>query len=268
MSTAFPARLERFGMVDSTQTIVRRWLDAGTPEVAVAVADQQTAGRGRLDRTWTAPAGAALLCSVGLRPDGLDAGHGWRLGAVVSLAMLDAAEEVAGLRDGRLQLKWPNDIVIDGATTGDPGGPPLRKVAGVLGESVLTAEGTIETAVVGIGVNADWAAADFPAALAATMTSLREASGGRPIDRDRLLDAFLARLEPRYAALQAGRFDAGTWTARQVTTGREVEVATGDRHVRGRATGVDPESGSLIVEVEGREWSVESGEVTHCRVLG
>ena len=70
--------------------------------MAVAVADEQTAGRGRLDRSWTAPSGAALLCSVGFRPWRFLARHAWRLGATVSLAMLDAAEDVAGLRDGTL----------------------------------------------------------------------------------------------------------------------------------------------------------------------
>ena len=261
MSPTFPARLERFTSVDSTQAVVRGWLEAGTPEVAVAVADVQTAGRGRLDRTWSAPPGAALLCSCGFRPRDLDARHGWRLGAVVSLAMLDAAEHAAGLREGRLRLKWPNDLVV-------PDGDGLRKVAGVLGESVLGGDGSLESAVIGIGVNADWAAADFPAELASSMTSLREASGGRPIDRDELLDGFLARLEPRYEALDAGRFDAGAWSTRQVTTGREVEVATGGAILAGRAIGVDPESGALLLAVEGREIALGSGDVTRCRVVG
>jgi BirA family biotin operon repressor/biotin-[acetyl-CoA-carboxylase] ligase len=260
VSTTFPARLERFGTVDSTQTIVRHWLEAGTPEVAVAVADEQTAGRGRLDRTWIAPPGAALLCSVGFRPHRLDARHAWRLGAVVSLAMLDAAEDVAGLREGQLQLKWPNDLVV-------PGDDGLHKVAGVLGESVLGADGWVESAVVGIGVDADWAAADFPPALAATMTSLREISGGRRVDREDLLAGFLSRLEPRYEALCAGHFDAGAWSVRQVTTGREIEVSTGTATLAGRASGVDPESGSILLEVDGRVMAVGSGDVTRCQVI-
>lgn len=261
MSPSFPARLERFTSVDSTQTVVRRWLETGTPEVAVAVADVQAAGRGRLDRTWTAPPGTALLCSCGFRPDGLEGRHAWRLGAIVSLAMLDAAEDVAGLREGRLRLKWPNDLVA----VGDDGQP--RKVAGVLGETVLGSGGMVESAVVGIGVNADWAAADFPPELAGTMSSLREVAGGRPIDRDQLLDAFLARLEPRYEALRGGRFDAGAWSTRQVTTGRDVEVATGAAILVGRATGVDPESGSLELLADGREVAIGSGDVTRCRLV-
>ncbi|MFI5255494.1 MAG: biotin--[acetyl-CoA-carboxylase] ligase, partial [Candidatus Limnocylindrales bacterium] len=111
-STPFLARLERFPSVDSTQRVVRDWLADGQPEVLVAVAAEQTAGRGRDGRSWVAPAGRALLLSVGFRPAGLAAGHAWRLGAIVSQAMIDAAEEAAGLRDGSLWLKWPNDIVV------------------------------------------------------------------------------------------------------------------------------------------------------------
>lgn len=238
------------------------WLDAGLPEVAVAVADVQTAGRGRLGRTWQAPPGAALLLSVGFRPHGLVALHGWRLGAVVALAMIDAAEDAAGLRERTLWLKWPNDLVALG-----PDGQP-RKLAGVLGATAFDAAGDIASAVVGIGVNADWAAAGFPAELADAMTSLREVAGGRPIDRDALLEGFLARLEPRYVALREGRFDVGGWSVRQLTTGRRVEVVVGEDRLVGTAVGVDPESGALRLDDPGagvRE--IDSGEVTRCRVV-
>lgn len=270
---AFFSRVERFAEVDSTQRIVREWLAQGTPEVAVAIADVQTAGRGRHGRDWQAPAGAALLLSCGFRPSGAVAPrHGWRLAATVALAMLDAAEAAAGLKDDTLWLKWPNDIVaMPGATAGQPlqvsgrGGPQPLKVAGVLGEVELVG-GSIEFGVVGIGVNADWSARDFPADLGLTMTSLRELSGGRPIDREQLLDEFLARLEPRYLALRDGRFDVGGWSRKQVTTGREVEVEVGGRSMVGVASGVEPESGALVVEAGGRREAVDSGEVVRCRV--
>jgi len=256
----FPARLERFESVDSTQRIVREWLESGTPEVAVAVAAHQSAGRGRQGREWLAPGGAGLLVSVGFRPASLAAPHAWRLAATVSLAMLDGAEEAAGLQDGTLWLKWPNDIVaerLDG---------PLLKVAGVLGESVSSGERT-ESAVVGIGINTDWAATEFPPDLAPHMTSLRELSHGRPIDNDVLLDAFLARLEPRHEALLGGRFDAAGWSTRQITTGRQVEVEVGEQTIVGTATGVDPESGALLVESAQAQISIDSGEVIRCRVV-
>jgi BirA family transcriptional regulator, biotin operon repressor / biotin---[acetyl-CoA-carboxylase] ligase len=259
--TSFPARLERLGEVDSTQRVVRAWLDAGQPEVAVAVADVQTAGRGRGGRTWSAPPGTALLASAGFRPGWLPVPLGWRLAAVVALAMADAAEEVAGLRDGTLWLKWPNDLVADG-----PDGS-LRKVAGVLGETALAGD-AIDGAVVGIGVNAGWRAADFPADLAGSMTSLLELSRGRPIDRDALLEAWLDRLEPRYEALRAGRFDAGGWSRRQRTTGHRVEVDAGAERIEGVAMGVDPDTGALLVaRPDGSLRAIGSGEVIRCRVV-
>ena len=258
----FLSRLERLDRIDSTQRVVRDWLAAGAAEVCVATADEQDDGRGRQGRTWTAPAGVALLVSAGFRPTWLPARHAWRLGAIAALAMLDAAEDVAGLRDGALALKWPNDVVVDG-----PDGA-LLKLAGVLGESALEGE-RVASAVIGIGVNADWPAATFPAHLVGSMSSLREASGGRPIDREALFEGWLGRLEPRYEALRAGAFDAGGWTARQRTTGRRVEVDTGSGLISGRASGVDPESGALLVDAAaGRApLVIGSGEVLRCRIV-
>jgi BirA family biotin operon repressor/biotin-[acetyl-CoA-carboxylase] ligase len=127
-SPVFLARQERFAVVESTNDVVRGWLAAGAPEVCLAVADEQSAGRGRLDRTWIAPPGAALLLSLGFRPSWLAPEQVWRLAATISLAMADAAEEVAGLPDRAIRLKWPNDLVaeVDGRAL---------KLAGVLGET-------------------------------------------------------------------------------------------------------------------------------------
>lgn len=256
----FPSRFERFRAVDSTQRVVREWLDEGTDEVAIAVADYQTAGRGRLGRDWVAPPGAGLLLSVGFKPEYLAPKHGWRLAAIVSLAMRDAAEEQAGLKDGTIWLKWPNDLVADAQDGG------LTKVAGVLGESVTN--GTrVKSAIIGIGINTNWAAVNFPWALSRSMTSLRELAGRRPIDNEALLEAFLARLEPRYEALKQGDFDAAGWSVTQRTTGRRVAVELGDETLSGTATGVDPESGALMLRGDdGVDIHVDSGEVVRCRV--
>ncbi|MBI2763906.1 MAG: biotin--[acetyl-CoA-carboxylase] ligase [Chloroflexi bacterium] len=262
------ARVERFGAVGSTNDIVRGWLAGGTPEVCVAVADEQLAGRGRNGRAWTAPTGAGLLCSVGFRPTWLDPADAWRLAGIVALAMADAAEDTAGLGEGTIRLKWPNDLVIvrDGAgalligdvTAGEAmsrrAAPlALRKLAGILGES--DGLGTTDPRVViGIGINADWPATAFPVELAATMTSLHEISGGRPIAREALLEGFLGRLETRLAALRGGRFDVAGWTARQVTTGHLVTLSGLDGSRRSvRAMGVDAASGALVIEEVGPE---------------
>jgi BirA family biotin operon repressor/biotin-[acetyl-CoA-carboxylase] ligase len=291
--TAFLARQERFERIGSTNDAVRTWLDAGTPEVCLAVADEQTSGRGRAGRTWTAPPGAALLLSVGFRPAWLAPGHAWRLAAVTSLAMADTAEDVAGLRTGAVRLKWPNDLVIEadapeddwanvpfGAAAGGPGnaaaepvtglgGGPIRKLGGVLGEA--DGLGTDDPrVVVGIGLNAGWARADFPAEIAPAMTSLAEASGGRPIERALLLDGFLSRLEARVEALRAGRFPMDDWTTRQVTTGRVVRLeGHGSEPEEVRALGLDPATGALLVAdpmAPGGERAVHAGDVVHVRL--
>lgn len=262
------SRQERFRSVGSTNDVVRGWLAAGAPEVCLAVADEQTAGRGREGRPWQAPAGRALLLSLGFRPTWLAAHHAWRLAAVASLAMADAAEEVAGLRDRTIRLKWPNDLVIEdgGASATER---VVRKVAGVLGET--EGLGTDDPrVVVGIGVNGDWPADEFPPELAPGMTSLREASGGRPIDRALLLDAFLGRLEPRTLALRDGRFDSADWLDRQLTNRRLVRlVRSGGPDEVVRAVGVDPDSGGLLVEDPTAPMSerlVLSGEIHHLRL--
>ncbi len=278
-------RVERFAAVGSTNDVVRGWLAEGSPEICVAVADRQAAGRGRNGRSWSAPPGAALLCSLGFRPSWLPAQDTWRLAALVAMAMADAAEDSAGLAEGTLRLKWPNDLVVvqggQDVVVGDLGAaealePPtalleLRKVAGILGET----EGLSSPdprAIVGIGINADWPATAFPAELAGSMTSLREVSGGRPIDRDGLLDGFLTRLETMVGALRAGRFDVAGWTDRQVTTGHLVTLSSLDGSTTtARAIGVDGASGALVVAAgdadDGtREQHVFAGEVLRLRL--
>jgi BirA family biotin operon repressor/biotin-[acetyl-CoA-carboxylase] ligase len=278
----FLARQARFPSVGSTNDVVRAWLADGTPEVCLAVADEQTAGRGRAGRTWQAPPGAALLLSLGFRPTWLDAERTWRLAATVSLAMADAAEEVAGLPDGTIRLKWPNDLVVETAGAASvalddldaeaaaralSAASAVLKLGGVLGESDGLGSSDPRV-VVGIGVNADWRREDFPPEIAPTMTSLREASRGRPIDLALLLDGFLGRLEVRVAALRAGRFDLADWNARQVTTGRDVRIehpdGTGET---ARALGVDAASGGLVVAGrDGAERTLVVGEVLHVRL--
>jgi len=259
LSAPFISRLERLGVVDSTQRVVAAWLAEGVGEVAVAVADVQTAGRGRHGHGWQALPGTALLVTCGFRPRGLPLQQAWRIAAVASLALAEAAE-AQGLPDGAVGLKWPNDLVADG-----PAGEPL-KLAGVLGEVGVTADGMVATCLVGLGVNVDWPAAAFPADLRPTMTSLRELAH-RPVDREAVLEGFLDRLEPRYGALMAGRFDSAGWSGRQRTTGRRVTLQAGDETVEGVGAGVDPVSGALLLERVGVVRGFDSAEVVRCRVV-
>jgi BirA family biotin operon repressor/biotin-[acetyl-CoA-carboxylase] ligase len=254
------ARQERFAVVGSTNDVVRGWLADGTPEVCLAIADEQTAGRGRDGRSWTAPPGSSLLLSLGFRPLWLTPEHAWRLGAVVSLAMAGAADDAIGRPAGTIRLKWPNDLAV-----AHDGG--IRKLAGVLGET--DGLGSADPrAVVGIGVNVDWTADDFPTELADSMTSLREVAG-RPVDRGSLLDRFVDRIDAAVEGLRAGRFDAADWIDRQVTTGRDVELIDPDGgRSTVRAAGVDPDTGALLVDDPGTTRGTRSvmvGDIRHVR---
>jgi BirA family transcriptional regulator, biotin operon repressor / biotin---[acetyl-CoA-carboxylase] ligase len=156
----------------------QRLLDADSPEGAVAVADEQTEGRGRLGRRWEAPAGTSLLCSVQLRPS-LDASRYPELTIVGAEACRDAIRAVAGLDTA---LKEPNDVLV-----GD------RKVAGVLGEA------SDARVVLGIGVNVNLTSEALPTNLRRPATSLL-IERGAPVDRRELLVDLLAALERRYDA--------------------------------------------------------------------
>ena len=231
------------------------------PRSSWRVTDYQTAGRGRLGREWVAPPGAALLLSAGFRPPRSRSRHAWRLAAIVALAMRDAAEEVAGLKDGTLWLKWPNDLVADA----DDGG--IRKVAGVIGETVAAGD-QVESAVVGIGINTQWRMHDFPWAIAPTMTSLFELSGKRPIDNELLLDAFLARLEPRYEALRGGVVRCRRLVGPAAHDGPDARRRGGWHSDQRHRRGVDPDSGALLLRDQaGDDHAIDSGEVIRCRVV-
>jgi BirA family transcriptional regulator, biotin operon repressor / biotin---[acetyl-CoA-carboxylase] ligase len=267
--TSVFGRRERFGEVPSTNDIVRDWLADGEPEVCLAVADRQSAGRGRNGRSWVAPDDAALLLSLGFRPAWLSPDRTWRLAAIVALAMADASEDVAGLPARSIRLKWPNDLVVEDGGPADPRSGTARKLAGLLGET--DGLGTSDSrATIGIGVNVAWPVSAFPADLSQGMTSLHELAAGRPIERTALLDAFLARLEPAVIALRAGDFDAEGWMDRQLTTGRTVRLEHPDGTMESpTALGVDPVSGALLVvdgHVPGGRRSILSGEITHVRV--
>ena len=156
----------------STQLLV----PADAPEGALVVAEEQTAGRGRLGRRWLAPAGTSLLCSLQLRP----AVAPEHLPELTGLASHACAEAIAALTKLEPELKFPNDVLVAG-----------RKVAGIL------AEAREERVVLGVGVNVNVTAEELPRALERPATSLLVETG-REVDRAALLVELLARLERRY----------------------------------------------------------------------
>ena len=228
----------------------------GAPEGVVLVADHQTAGRGRLGRTWTAPVGASLLCSILVRP-AVPVGHAHALTTAVALAAREACTEVAGVTPG---LKWPNDLVVPVAALGGA----ERKLAGVLAESTLAGD-HLDAVVVGIGLNVNWPR-QLPEEIADIATALNHLAG-EAVDRAELLGALLAGLERRYARLLAPGGRAALRDeehAASATLGRRVRVLRAHDELEGIAVGFTDE-GALRLEVDTDVLVVPVGDVVHLR---
>jgi BirA family transcriptional regulator, biotin operon repressor / biotin---[acetyl-CoA-carboxylase] ligase len=227
-----------FESLDSTNRYLLDEARHGALEGLVAVADYQTAGRGRRDRGWVAPPGASLLVSVLLRPS-LAPERTPLVAMACGVAMAEAVARVAGFTPG---LKWPNDLVVND-----------RKLAGILAE----ADG--DAVVVGAGVNVEWR--DFPPELAETATACN-VEAGHSVDRHDLLDAFLTELDRRCADLDGV---VEEYQARLATLGRRVRVERPEGDLVGRAVGVG-DAGELRVEDDrGAVTEVHVGDVVHLR---
>ena len=239
--------VRRFDEIDSTNTYLRHQARNGAPDGTVAVADHQSAGRGRLDRRWEAPPGSSLLVSVLMRPQ-LDPSESHLCTAAVALAGLVASREVAGVE---CSLKWPNDLVV---------GP--AKLAGVLAEAEFAA-GAVAWVVVGMGLNVAWPG---PNGVGGTcLDDLRP--GQAAVERPALLTAFLDALAPRRVLLDGveGRAQvAAELRAHCSTLGQQVRVDVAGEQVIGVAEAIDDEGHLVLSTPEGRR-TVAAGDVVHLR---
>jgi BirA family biotin operon repressor/biotin-[acetyl-CoA-carboxylase] ligase len=250
----------------STNTELKRLARWGAPEGLLYLTDEQLVGRGRLERSWHAPAGSSLLMSLLFRPSKLVAPHqAQRLTMLCALALVDAIELHTELSVG---LKWPNDLIwIDG-----------KKLAGILTELDIE-DDQLNWAVIGIGLNVNvdfsWqteAEPDRPGrpnsggpSLAQTATSLsmimgRDTSGLRlPI-----LQSFLFNVEQRYEALRRGQLPHREWQEGLVGIGQPVTVTNlGEAHrYEGTLTGVDENGAILLTQADGSTVTIFAGDVT------
>jgi BirA family transcriptional regulator, biotin operon repressor / biotin---[acetyl-CoA-carboxylase] ligase len=212
----------------STNTDLLMAAGKGAPHGSVLIADHQTAGRGRLDRTWDAPPGANLLMSILFRHD-LVPLH--RLMQRVSLAAIAACEQVGGVSP---MLKWPNDLLLDGS-----------KLAGVLAQATAAKRG-VDAVVVGIGLNIGWA----------PQGAARLPQGSR----DEVVETMLAALYCQPADITQMYRD------RLGTLGQTVRVELPNEVLVGVAVDVD-DDGGLVIETAAGARTVSVGDVTHLRPI-
>jgi BirA family transcriptional regulator, biotin operon repressor / biotin---[acetyl-CoA-carboxylase] ligase len=233
-----PARYEE--RTRSTNATALELAEAGTPEWTVVAAGHQTAGRGRLGRTWLDEPGRSLLFSVVLRPP-IPPERAGLITLLAGACAAGAASEVAGTA---VRCKWPNDLLLGEA-----------KVGGILAEARV--EGTeLRHVVVGVGVNVS----DPP-------EGVREATGLGGVEQEALLTGILHRLAATYHPRAPGFAEEvlGAWRSVASTLGRRVRAATTvGRDVEGTAVDVDP-TGALLVRTAAGTLPVAFGEVVHLR---
>jgi BirA family biotin operon repressor/biotin-[acetyl-CoA-carboxylase] ligase len=229
--------------ISSTNDAARKLAETGAPEGTVVVADEQTRGRGRLDRRWIAPPNTSLLFSVIFRPL-LPPDQAHRLVIACGLALAEACEATANVR---VSVKWPNDLQING-----------RKVAGVLAESAIAGE-KLAWGVVGAGLNVlQTFEPDNP--LAETATSLR-AETGKDYDRAALLAQVLARLNDWYALPNQNVLIAA-WRTRCAMLGQSIRIETPNGLLVGLAEDIDEAGALLVRDAESERHRLTVGEAT------
>lgn len=236
-----------YSETDSTNTRLKLLAEAGAPEWTVVAASKQTAGRGRLGRSFFSPEATGLYMSVLVRPR-LRAEDALLMTTAAAVATARAIEAEFGVSAG---IKWVNDILVDG-----------RKVCGILTEAALDVEsGRLRYAVVGIGVNISEPEGGFPPDIAAVAGSL---CGRAPVNaesRNRLAGRILAEFAALYRALPARGF-MEEYAARSVVVGREVDILASGGRRRALAVSIDGDAHLIVRFPDGSEETLSSGEVS------
>jgi BirA family biotin operon repressor/biotin-[acetyl-CoA-carboxylase] ligase len=239
--------IQVFEQTTSTNDVVEKLARDGVREGVVVFAESQTRGRGRLGRKWISPAHKGLWFSILLRPD-LRPQEATQLTVASATALRRAIQLETGLKP---EIKWPNDILIGG-----------KKVAGILTE--LSAEvDRVKHIILGIGLDVNLDANEFPGELKKMATSLKIETG-ETVSRAELAVTILRELDSDYARIGGGKFPAvaDEWESGCETIGKNVTVHIGDRKIRGRAESLGDDGALLLRTEHGRLETITGGDVT------
>jgi BirA family biotin operon repressor/biotin-[acetyl-CoA-carboxylase] ligase len=221
-----------YEQVASTNEVAKEIAKASHDENLVVIAATQTHGHGRRGRQWLSPMGGVWL-SILLRPK-ITPCETAKLTLITASAVAEAVTDTVNLE---AEVKWPNDVLIDG-----------RKVSGILAETCIRGD-AVEYTVIGVGVNTNIDLSSFPASLQKSATTLKN-EVGREIDNKQLVSRLLSSFDLRYKRLQQGRWEdlRCEWERRARFLGRQVEVVCVGETLVGEALGID-ESGALLVRL-------------------
>lgn len=234
-------RVIYYPSLTSTMEVARQEAQQGAAEGTVILADEQTAGRGRLNRVWLSPRGSLAL-SIILYP-GL--AYLPSLIMLASLAVVHSIEEATGLKS---QIKWPNDVLING-----------KKVSGILIESNVQG-GKVNYAIIGIGINVNLRLADFPEIrpIAASLSD----ELGKDVSRLNVIRCLLVEIERLYLALSTGGTVYEGWRDRLVTLNKRVRVKSGETVYEGVAESVARDGSLRLRGSDGSLTRIVAGDVT------
>lgn len=232
--------------VKSTNDLAAEMAEGGQPEGTIVVADQQTKGRGRLGRRWYSPEGTGIYLSIVLKPE-----FPTEMAPAVSvLTAVALADTLVKYNPDDVRIKWPNDVLIGG-----------RKVAGILTELAAERE-KINHIIIGVGINVNQAAGDFPEEIRHLATSVRR-SVKKKVRRVDLLQSFLANFEKEYAGYKRSGLKKSHAKIRKYSSliGHEITIRSGRHEETGRAVDIDVD-GRLVLERDGVKSLINAGEVT------
>ena len=242
-------KLVCFESVDSTNAYLKRVASQGVVDGTVAVADEQTGGRGRRGRRFQSPAGKGVYLSALLRPP-VEPNRLLPITGYVAVAMCNAVERVAGVRP---KIKWANDLVLGN-----------RKLCGILTELSMEGEsGALQYVIIGIGVNVAHTREDFAGELENIATSLNLETG-KQVSRAALAAAMIEELDTLYQALLRHKLQPYLDAYRRdcLTIGKQVQLLWEDVHEKVLATGVDDDLGLQVVRQNGAQETIRTGEVS------
>ena len=246
LSESYPwsDRLHCFQSIPSTNDYLKKLAREGAPHGTVILADHQTGGHGRMGRSFQSPAGMGVYMSILLRPD-CPATELMHLTCAAAVAMCDAVEQTAGLRPG---IKWTNDLVFQ-----------KRKLGGILTELGFSRSGSVDYAIIGIGINCNQTLQDFAPEIQGIASSL-SAVTGKDVDRFQLACAMMEALWKLDLTQKESILE--NYRRSCVTIGREISLVRGEQIRHGKALDVN-ENGALIVAFsDGSLEAVDSGEVS------
>ncbi|PYI54886.1 biotin--[acetyl-CoA-carboxylase] ligase [Paenibacillus flagellatus] len=224
--------IKLFDAVESTQTIAHKLAEQGAAEGTLVLAEQQTAGRGRMGRRWHSPKGKGVWMSLVLRPQ-IPIHFTPQLTLLVAVALCRTVRKLGP--DVPVAIKWPNDLLVEG-----------KKISGILLESNAEDE-RLRYVIAGVGVSVNLEKDDYPDELRSVATSLRIASG-REWSRAELIRTFLEQFEALYELYHAEGFEPirSAWEAQTISIGRPIRARTPKGDVEGVAESID-EMGALLV---------------------